>query len=88
MNNLDFTDKNQNEVLEELAIAAEWLAAQYAAGLATLSASTLLELVQSTDPQKRFFLDAATQHLPVLITCTRVIKSASLPTPSPEPPEF
>ena len=82
MDALDFSGKTSNEILEELALAAEWLAEQYAAAKPFLS--TEVAEAADADTQGLFFWNAHRSVLPVLATCARHLIVA----PPPPPIEF
>ncbi|MFN8994832.1 MAG: hypothetical protein ACK5X3_14390 [Pseudomonadota bacterium] len=79
MDPLDFEGKTSNEILEELALATEWLAAQFAA--AKLLLPSTIAVAAEDDVQAAFFWDANRKHLPVLAANARYLKVP----PPPEP---
>lgn len=82
MENLDFEGKTSNEILEELAQAAEWLRDQYTNAKPLLPTSIAIA-ADSDDVQAAFFWQANRKHLPVLIDSTRHVK-----TPETHPSNF
>lgn len=69
MEPLDFAGKTSNQILEELAAAAEWLAAQYESAKPHLDVSIADKAV--TDLECQFAWQAGRQHLPTLVNATR-----------------
>lgn len=69
MEALDFTDKEPNEILTDLAAATDWLRDQFAAAKLVLPAA-LFENA-ATDPETMFFWSADVQHLRVVSACVR-----------------
>jgi hypothetical protein len=82
MDPLDFDGKTSNEILEELALATEWLAAQFATAKPLLSAE-VAEAADS-DTQGLFFWNANRSVLPTLASCARHL----IVPPPPPPIEF
>jgi hypothetical protein len=72
MDPLDFEGKTSNEILEDLAQATEWLAAQFAAAKPLLPST--VAVAAEDDVQAAFFWDANRKHLPVLAQATRHVK--------------
>lgn len=68
MDNLDFTDKTHNEVLQMLGDATAWLRDQFSAARPIIISHP--QITGKNDPMALFFQQADAAHLPTLISCT------------------
>lgn len=76
MENLDFSGKSQNEILDELIDRTMWLSAQYKAAIEALPPAAVINGFQSGDAAQKFFLFSGSDHLPNMAVAAASMKTA------------